>query len=374
MQAHERIALFVPTLGGGGAERVMLTLAGGFAASGIHVDLVVSKAMGELSTEVPSCVRLVDLGARRVITSVIPLVRYLRRERPVAMLSALCEANCISVWARALARVPVRLVGSEHSTLSVAVKSTSRSQDKLLPFLMRWSYPRLDTLIAVSSGVADDLAATIGFARHRIETIYNPVVTDNFIANSMEPIAHPWFRAGRPPVILGVGRLVGEKDFSTLIRAFVRLRHSQPARLLILGEGPERGALEAMARKSGFGEDIELPGFVSNPLAYMRAANVFVLSSRLEGLPTVLIEAMACGTPVVSTNCPSGPGEILQNGKFGLLVPVGDECMLARAIERWLVMPPTVAECHALVERANDFRLNEALDRYLQILRTHMHN
>jgi glycosyltransferase involved in cell wall biosynthesis len=198
--------------------------------------------------------------------------------------------------------------------------------------LEHYFYPWADAIVAVSKGVADDLARVARLPRDRIKVIYNPVVTEALFRKAEEPLEHPWFLSGCPPVILGVGRLTAAKDFPTLIRAFARVRESQLARLLILGEGEKRDSLEKLVRELRLERDVSMPGFMDNPYAYMRKSSIFVLSSCWEGLPNVLIEAMACGCQVISTNCPSGPEEILRGGHYGKLVPVGDAEALAKAI------------------------------------------
>lgn len=363
MKPHP-IAVYIPSLRGGGAERVMLTLANGFAQRGHTVDLVLVQAEGPYLSEVSSSVRVVDLGAGRVMRSLPRLVRYLQNETPVALVSALNYANIVAVAAHRLAASHARLIVTEHSTLSVALKNTTKHRARWLPRLMRWMYPLADAVVAVSNGVRDDLAAEIGLPRERIHTVYNPVVSTRLLARSREPASHPWFGPNQPPVVLGVGRLTVEKDFATLIRAFARVRRERDARLMILGEGELRDDLETLVRSLGLERDVALPGFVDNPYAYMRQASVFVLSSRWEGLPTVLIEAMACGTPVVATDCPSGPSEILEEGRWGRLTPVGDVEALAEAIMETLDAPehPDVAR------RAQDFSAERAVDEYLRLL------
>lgn len=363
VKGGQHLALFMPSLAGGGAERIMLTLAEAFAECGYRVDLVVTRAVGALAGEIPASVRLVDLGAKRIATSLPALVRYLRNDRPDALLSALAPANCIAVWARRLAGGATRLVLSEHNTLSQSTRGSCNRRERILPALMRRYYPNADAVVAVSAGVADDLAFTIGLERQRIEVIYNPVVTERLHRLAEVPIEHPWFGDSAPPVILGVGRLTAAKDFATLIRAFARLRKQRALRLLILGEGEERAGLEALVRRLGVGDDVAMPGFVINPYPYMKHASQFVLSSKWEGLPTVLIEAMACGTPVVSTDCPSGPAEILEGGKWGRLVPVGDETALAEAIGAALRVPGADARSRAAV-----FSPDRAVGRYLRLL------
>ncbi len=219
--------------------------------------------------------------------------------------------------------------------------------------------------MAVSEGVAEDLALTASLPRERITTIYNPVVTPALAGQAQAPLTHPWFAPGSPPVLLAVGRLHYQKDFPTLLRAFARVRAVRAVRLLILGEGDQGVALQASAQELGITTDVELPGFVLNPFAYMARAAVFVLSSAYEGLPGVLIQALACGCPVVSTDCPSGPAEILEGGVYGPLVPVGDDAALAKAILSTLNARPNP---DWLRTRAAEFSVDRAVDRYLEVL------
>ena len=277
--------------------------------------------------------RVVDLKASRVLASLPALVRYLRRKQPQAMLSAMGYANIVALWARRLAGVPTRVVVSERNTLSSSVQHASSWRGRLMPHLIRRFYPLADGIVAVSKGVADDLAQVTGIPREHIQVIYNPVVTPELQEKAQAPLEHPWFAPGESPVLLAVGRLTAQKDFPTLIHAFAQVRRACSVRLLILGDGEERPALEAIVRRLGLERDVSLPGWVSNPYAYMARASLFVLSSRWEGLPGVLIEAMYCGMLLIATDCPSGPREILRNGQYGHLVPVGDVAALALAIE-----------------------------------------
>ncbi|NWO57347.1 MULTISPECIES: glycosyltransferase [Chromohalobacter] len=361
----KRIAVFLPSLAGGGAERVMVTLANGFAARGVPVDLVVVAAEGAYLEDVSPRVRLVELGASRVLFSLPALVRYLRRERPHALLSALNHANIVALWARKLARTRTRLVVSERNTLSRDLSSDRF--ERVVPWLMRLSYPTADAIVAVSGGVADDLAQTVRLPRERIDVVYNPI-NSNLPLLSEAPVVHPWLAEGEPPVIVAAGRLTVQKDFATLVEAFAMVRRTHRARLVILGEGELRATLEARIEELGIAEDVALPGFVDNPYPWMRQASLFVLSSAWEGFCNVLAEAMACGTPVVSTDCPSGSAEILENGKWGRLVPVGDASALARAIAATLD-----DETHPDVRhRARSFDLHQALRGYLRALRVPM--
>jgi len=329
---HGRVAIFTADMGGGGAERAMLKLAGGVARRGYPVDLVLSRAGGDYLPEVPETVRVVDLDAGRVLTSLPGLVRYLRRERPSVMLTSLNHVNIVGLWARRLSGVRTRLVVNEQNTLSQDAPNSARRRHRLLPRFVRRFYPWADGIVAVSKGAADDLARTARLPAGSVRVVHNPIVTPELREMAAAPLDHPWFGPGEPPVALAVGRLAPQKDFGTLLRAFARVLERRPARLLILGEGPERPSLEALVAELGLEGSVDLAGRVLNPYPYMRRAGVFVLSSRWEGLPSVLIEALYCGVPIVATDCPSGPVEILEGGEHGRLVPVGDPEALAEGI------------------------------------------
>ena len=328
-----RVALFVPSLVGGGAERVMVNLADGFAARGLHVDLVLVKASGPYLAEVPKSVRIVELGSSRMATSLPALVRYLRRARPVALLSTLNHANILAVTAGLVAGVRTRIVVRQANTLSQSAGAAKKLVSRAMPLLVRRFYAWADEIVAVSDGVAEDLTRIASLPVERIRVIPNPVVMPSLTTLAGEPVDHDWFAPGGPPTVLGVGRLTKQKDFGTLCRAIAIVRRRRPARLVILGEGEDRPVLQALVAELGIQDSVALPGFVANPFAYMSKASVFVLSSAWEGLPGALIQAMACGSPVVATDCESGPREILQDGRYGRIVPVGDAEAMAEAIE-----------------------------------------
>jgi glycosyltransferase involved in cell wall biosynthesis len=342
-------SLFVPDLSGGGAERVMLSLATELAARGHTVDLVLSAMRGEYLSRVPERVSLVDLKAKSPILSARPLANYLRSRRPAVLLSALSQANVCAVAARKLAGGDTRIVISIHNTLSLEARHGKSLKLKLMPGFMRAFAPMADTIVAVSEGVAEDFRRMVPVPEERMRVIYNPVVSDDLLRRAAEPAGHPWFADGAPPVVLAAGRLTRQKDFPMLIRAFSRVRKERAARLMILGQGEDRMYLEALIADLKLGDDVSLPGFVSNPYALMNKAALFALSSRFEGLPTVLIEAMACGCPVVATDCPSGPREILAGGRYGTLTPAGDEkafaAALLAALEKPRATPPEQSWC-----------------------------
>lgn len=377
-QSESRVALFLRNLNGGGVERIMLNVACSMAQKGVPVDLLLIKAEGIFLPQVPPSVRIVDLQTKEIdknrnfkfptslqsTTSLPKLIRYLKNERPAALLSAGHYPNEIAILAKHLARVPTRIVVSEHTTLSVEAKRVEQISSRVAPLAARIFYPWADEIITVSRGVAEDLSRIAGLPLKNMRTIYNPVITPELKAQAEAPLNHPWFAAGEPPVILGMGRFVAQKDFPTLIRAFAKVRQVKPVRLMMLGSGRDKPKLEALSQELGIEKDIAWIGFVNNPFPYMKRASMFVLSSAWEGLPTVLIEALALGLQVVSTNCESGPAEILDNGKYGELVPVGDADEMAEAILKVLSGNSKLVDADWL----NQFTSETSIQNYLDVL------
>lgn len=394
--ASPHVAIFTCSKEFRGVERVLFNLAEGLAEQGLRVDLVLGGNLA--TTRVPThlnVVRLhtdprwlsrihalaappsVDAAICRAfvfpnkppvaIRALRPLVQYLQRERPTALLTAKTHANVVALWARRLAGVSTRVVISEHVHFSRALEAHRRKWRwrYVVPAVRRF-YPWADACVGVAGDVADDLTTIARLPRERVTTIYNPVVTADMLEQARTPFCHDWFRSDAPPVILGVGRLDrAHKDFSTLLRAFAHVRAERHIRLMLLGEGPDRVELEKSIETLGVAADVAMPGFVANPYPYFVRAAVFVLSSAFEGLPTVLIEALACGCPVVSTDCPSGPAEILDGGRYGPLVPVGDDVALARAICDTLDHAP---HRERLIERAQFFSADRAVEQYCRVL------
>jgi len=361
---EKRLAVYLPSLRGGGAEQSMLRLAEGIARRGCAVDLVLAQKEGPYLAGISQTVRVVDLKASRALNSVPGLTRYLRRERPDALLSVLDYTNVLSLWAHRLAGVPTRTVVNEQNTISNSSKNSAQRRQQVMPWFVKHFYPWANIIIGNSEGVIDDLMQVTGLPRNRLSLIYNPVVTPELIARVEEPLDHPWFEPGELPVVLAVGRLTVQKDFPTLLQAFARVRQNSPARLLILGEGPDRPKLEALIKELHLTACVSLPGFIDNPYIYMKKAALFVLSSRWEGLPTVLIEALFCGAPIVATNCPSGPREILQDGRYGRLVSVGSVTELAQEIEAGLS-----GKIQSPPEKSwRPFELEPIVDKYIDVL------
>lgn len=377
----------------------MLNLANAFTARGRKVDLVLCRVKGAYLEHIPDAVQLRTLnptGSLRArlaalmsnihrfvsvlrpvvlpsktapeIQYIVSLRRYLRSQHPDVVLSALTYANLLALWARRMSGVSVPVVISERIALSQHCFNASNRHKwrwRFLPPLVRRSYPDSDAIVAVSNDVAEDLAAVTGLQRDNFTTIYNPVVDEALYQQANAPLDHPWFAPGSVPVILGVGRLSAQKDFPTLLRAFARVRVGRKVRLVILGEGKLRSTLEAMVRELGLQADVQLPGFVMNPFSYMARAAILGLSSLYEGLPGVIIQALACGCPVVSTDCPGGSAEILENGKFGPLVTPGDDVAFAEALASVLDEPPDKG---SLRSRAELFSIDRAAEQYLNLL------
>jgi glycosyltransferase involved in cell wall biosynthesis len=343
----------------------MVYLARGFAEQGLKVDFILCQATGTHLWKIPADVRIINLNSNNHVATLKALVDYLRKERPAVLLSALHFNNELAILAKHWARVPTRVVVCEQNTLSQRSRHETRLSKRLTPWIAKLAYPRADAVVAVSHGVAQDLHQVLGLPLSEIDVIYNPGVTPEIASKAQEPLEHPWFAAGEPPVILGVGKLEMQKDFPTLLQAFAQVRAQRPVRLVILGWGPEaeQRRLEALIEELGIGADVQLAGYVNNPYAYMARSALFVLSSRWEGLPFVLVEAMAVGLPVVSTNCESGPAEILDHGQYGTLVPVGDAQAMARAIAQVLdgKTPPVKAGW------LEQFSLGAIVQQYLQV-------
>jgi glycosyltransferase involved in cell wall biosynthesis len=360
------IAFFLVNLNGGGAEKVMLSLASGFAEKGLKVDLVVAILEGEYLSLVSPQVRLIDLKSSRLISSLPSLISYLRQNRPQVLISALEDPNTIAVIAKRLARVSTSVILTVHNHLSRASKQSKNLKGKLIPFFVRLFYAWADGIVAVSQGVAEDAAKISNLPLDKIQVIYNPIFTNDLIEKFAQPVNHPWFLQDQPPVILGVGRLTKQKDFPTLIRAFALVQKQYSARLMILGQGEDLSSLQALVAELGLEENVCFPGFVPNPYSYMKQASLCVLSSIFEGFGNVLVEAMLAGTPVVSTDCESGPAEILADGKYGDLVAVGDFESLATAMINNLKNP---LDSQLLQKRGQEFSLEAALKKYEQLLK-----
>ncbi len=350
-----KIGLLIPSLRDGGVERVMINLADGLVSLGYAVDLLACTSMdGPLVDEIPNGVGRVSLGAINPYRASLRLASYVRAERPVAIFSALTPANISAILAKSLLRaqnLSVRVGVGVHVSIQ-ATYASSLFKGVVRPLAYRLCYDRADAIIVPSEGVRRELIRT-GLKADSIKTIYNPIVTSRTLALANLQPDHEWFTHHDLPVVLAVGRLHPQKAFLTLLNAFREVRETQHCRLMILGEGGERANIERAVREYGLEKDVSLPGFVVNPYSFMRSSDLFVLSSEYEGFGNVVAEALCIGTRVVSTDCPSGPREILADGRYGRLVPVGDVRGLAAAIIEGITSPwnPSGMSAHTEVFR-----------------------
>lgn len=396
------VALVLPNLRAGGAERSLLGVASGLIERGHRVDLVLFGSRIHYPHQVPENARLfvVDnrpdertrdkaahvlerliqlsapsepldwihiLGALKWDPLCLPNARlmrqtravaaYMTRERPDCILPSLPSAKTATLLACGLSPNPPPVVPTIRNAIQGRRRHHKRRYRRL--------FGRASHIVCVSEGVASGLVEQLGVPGTMVSTIYNPVVTAALDVQMAQPTDHPWMNGEGPPVILAAGRLSRQKDFSTLIRAFVRVAARRPARLIILGEGRLRKPLERLIKRLNLTDQVSLPGWVDNPFAFMSRAALLVSSSRYEGLPGVLVQALACGCPCVSTDCPSGPAEILQGGKLGPLVPVGDPVRLAEAMTSVLDRP---ANKDKLRERAAHFSASSVVSAYEDLI------
>jgi len=358
-----RLAVFLPDLIGAGAQRVCLNLANGLVERGIQVDVVVVRAEGSYLEQLSPAINLVNLNASRAVSTFRSLNRYLNQTQPDTMLTAL-HLNFIALWVKRFSRNKTEVVVSQHINASTYSHGARDLRVRIEPELIRRFYPWADAIVAVSQGVADDLYQISNLTPEQVRVIYNPVIMPDMFVKKEERPTHPWFAPNQPPIILGVGRLDEQKGFDRLIAAFGRIAPATNARLMILGEGALRPNLETQIQRLGLTDRVQLPGFVENPYSYMAHAGLFVLSSLFEGLPTVLVEALFCGVPVVSTDCPNGPDEILAGGRYGHLTPPDDVDALAAAMLGAL----DGGAIHAPDESWLPYTLDAALDRYADVL------
>lgn len=358
-----KIALFIASLGGGGAERVLVDLAEEFAARGHTVDLVVGDLKGAVYLKPAlSAVRIVDLKVSRMTRSVPALVRYLREYQPDVMLATRAHSCCVAVVARVCAGTKTALVLREANTLSVYFQNRPWRERLFFGLAVRICYPWANAVIGVSQGVVNDLKKYILSGYKKLYVVYSPLITGDMFDQAAVSLDHPWFKEGSP-VILAVGRLSAQKRFDVLIRAFAVLRQEINVKLLILGEGELREYLQGLIKTLDLEKDIQLFGFDPNPFKFMKHARFLVMSSDWEGLPGVLVQALACGCPVVSTDCASGPREILKDGRWGTLIPVGNVMALTQAMREALSKERVEVDPAEL----DEYTMVRSADHYLKI-------
>ncbi|WP_174728975.1 glycosyltransferase [Mesobacillus harenae] len=355
MKNDLRISFLLPSFDDGGVEKVTINLASELKNQGYLVEFVCFNKKGPFLSELDADMGIYELGTSRAAESIPKLIKYLKLKKPDILVSAKHYINTSVLIAKALSRTSTKVIVSGHGMYN-------GNKSGALPFLMRRLYPKADAIIAVSKGVANNISEVANIPREQIKVIYNPVITDGFL--KMYESTNSVNKAFEKQLV-SIGRLSKEKDFVTLIHAFKLLKNTVPSKLTIVGEGLERAKLESLIKELNLEEYVSLPGYTGNPLEFLKGADAFILSSVTEGLPTVLIEALYTGLPIVSTDCPSGPEEILEGGKFGVLTPVGNAEALAKGIEKALSNPP---DPNTQQIRALDFTSEKAIAGYKQLL------
>ena len=358
-----RISVFIPSLRGGGVERVVVNLANEFIKRGYSIELVLASYEGELVNALSSNIKVINFNRKRVIYCLPLLIKYYISMRPTVLLSAMEHTNLVSIMAKILSRVPVKIVISVHTNIDFAVVQRKNIFSKILLICIKIFYRYADEIISVTKKGIIDIKRAANIKKKHIHSIYNPILTDIFYEQLEIHLTCQWITSSAVPIILSAGRLDPVKDFITLIKAFAVVIESINCRLVIIGEGVERKKLESLIVKLGLEDSVLLPGFVNNPFSYMKYASVFVLSSLAEGFGNVLVEAMACKLPIISTDCPMGPREILTDK--GTLVPIENFEIMADQIRKVLSMPKIV---NYPINRIMVFETDGIIDKYLSVL------
>jgi glycosyltransferase involved in cell wall biosynthesis len=360
-----KITFFLPSLVGGGVEKVFVTLANGLSKNNYSVDFVLSNAMGVHLSALDKEINVINLGKTHVATSFWGLTRYLRANQPPVIITGLSNANAAALLASRFFSRSTKTIITQHINWSQVLINNPSSKEVLVYYLSKYLYPLATRIVGISAGITNEIHNMRNIDPRKIVCIYNPVVTTQMLEFAKQQPHHKWFAKKNEPILIGAGRLEQQKDFETLIRAFHKVQSQIACKLIILGEGSERKKLERLIHDLNLTHRVELPGFFSNPYSFIAHADLFVLSSRYEGLPTVLIEAIGCKTPVVSTNCLSGPAEILDEGKYGKLVDVGNVDALAEAIIETIQKP---LDKDFLMERAQLFSAENAINAYSDLI------
>lgn len=359
----KKIALFAPNLNGGGAERIISILATYFSEKGFSVDLLLAKATGPYLEDIPKSVNIINFNCKKVSFSLVKLISYLNKKKPDILFSSQMHSSTIALWAVRISGVATKVIIRQPTMLRPTYESKSLN-DKFREKLLLWSAKKWGyKIIVTSQAMADEFIAMSNISPDKLSIIYNPLPIKKIKNKSKEPLEHPWFQKGQPPVILATGRLVKVKDFQTLIKAFAITKEKFDARLIILGEGPLRSELEQLINNLNIKSYVEMPGFAENPFQYMKHSKVFVMSSLWEGFPNGMIEAMACGTNIVATHCDGGTGEILEHGKWGELVPVQNPQKMAEAINKAIMKNDDTN-----LEVVNKFDVSVILDNFVSLI------
>lgn len=352
----EHICFYLPSLAGGGAEKLFIDLANHYGKAGLRVTIVCAKAEGPYLQRIRPEVELVDLKSSRVVFSIIPLWRYLGSENPDAIMANMSYANIALIIASMLpSRFNGRVIVEEVAQLERGRELRNAFRESIVMVLMKLLYTKADSVIGITKCISEQIGRMTRVGMDKIKTIPGLVDIKEITKHENEDQDHPWLSEKQVPVIIAIGRFLPEKDFHSLLKAFSKLRERRSARLIILGEGKQRPELEELAIELKISEDVSMPGFTNNPGAFLSRSDLFVLSSRFEGFGIVVIEAMAVGCNVVTTDCSTGPIDIVGNGQYGTVVPVGDVDAMATAMEYRLDNP---IDSEALRARAREFDIN----------------
>jgi glycosyltransferase involved in cell wall biosynthesis len=362
-----RVCIYINTFGDGGVERMLVNLARGLNHHGVEVDFIINHSQAPYLDQLPKAVRLIEFQTRKPKLRLQKLLAYLDEYQPDAMISAKTKDDRVALAAKQQTQAKTRFFLRPGTALSERLRARRTNPLKRWLTYRRFKqlFNQADGIIAVSQGVADDVVRITGVDPSRISVVRNPNITPEFYQLAAQALDHPWLEPGQPPVLIGMGGLRRQKDFPSLLRAFAQVAQERPCRLMILGSGHKQEELLKLADSLGVADRVQLPGFIDNPYAYLSRAALFVLSSLWEGSPNVLTESLALGIPVVATDCPSGPYEITQGGKYGQLVPVGDVAAMSRAIRETLDNPPDPTWLKTAVE---EYTMERSAQSYLAVM------
>ena len=363
----KKVAFFSYDLRVGGAEKMVFTLLPEFINAGYLVDLVLVKRSGDLLSEVDSRVNIISLGKDHGSRAVFSLIKYFREASPDIFISNLTHLNNVSLIAKCLSRSGAKLIVTEHSTISIN-NLKKGGKEGMSVRLSRILYPLADKVVVVSKGSARDLIETLRINPAKVAVIYNPINIDKIHKLMNEENHDDWFIQKTTPVLLAVGRLVKEKNYSFMFEVFKQVREKRSVRLIILGEGEERPFLENRIRELGLQDFIRMPGNKENPYSYMANADIMLCTSLYEGFNIALAESLACGTPIISVDCPYGPAEILEDGKYGTLIPMGDSDSMAKAIIEGIDKSDKLPSKERLYQRARDFSVEKIFLDYQELI------